>query len=169
MSLPKFLTARELKSRLQYDPTTGVFTWLYTNNPRVEAGSVAGCIDGKGYRKIMVNKKLYSAARLAFLYMKGEFPSSYMDHINGDRSDDRWRNLREVSPTDNAKNKARQRNNTSGVVGVSFHNKSNKWRVQVVIDRKNKHIGCFEHIADAIEASKLAHGINNYHRNHGRT
>lgn len=96
------LTVECLRQILSYDPISGVFCWLVRAGPRA-AGSVAGSPEQKGYVVIGINGKIYKAHRLAYLYMKGEWPSGQIDHRNTIRADNRWDNLR---PADTSKNKA---------------------------------------------------------------
>lgn len=105
------LTKEVLKSLLVYDKLTGIFTRNYSNR-RVKKGSVAGGIDLHGYINISVNKKLYKAHRLAWLYEFGMFPNGDIDHINGQRSDNRLENLRDVSRFVNLQNLRQAKSNS---------------------------------------------------------
>ena len=104
------ITQPQLKELLLYNPETGVFIWRESRG-RVRKGSLAGRIkihgriSTRGYREIGVNDKLYRAARLAFLYMTGEFPRKEVDHKNRVRDDDAWDNLRDVSHLENVRNR----------------------------------------------------------------
>lgn len=80
----------ELKKLLNYDPNNGVFTWLTCQQPEKIIGDEAGRIDVTGYRLINLNKIPYMSHRLAFMYMTGSFPKEITDHINHNRSDNRW-------------------------------------------------------------------------------
>jgi hypothetical protein len=95
---------------LSYDPATGVFTWLPARDkkrgPKM-AGKRAGSRAGEGYWYIDICCVKYRASRLAFFYMTGEWPQQLVDHINRNREDDRWCNLREVSPSENRMNYVR--------------------------------------------------------------
>ena len=151
-----------LRQFLHYDPQTGVFTWITYRNARIEYGTTAGCVGKTGYRRIRILGKPYRASRLAFLYMIGEWPTQEVDHINRNRDDNRWDNLRDVSRSENQKNKSRIPRPTatgslhtmrrSGGMGVSWHSKSRKWRASINIDSKKKWIGEFNEQIDAIKA-----------------
>ena len=104
------LTQEELKELLHYDPDTGVFTWKKGRQGRIKKGGIAGNEDQSGYCKIVVKGKRYGAHRLAFLYMEGYFPEHQVDHINRDRGDNRWVNLREATHTCNMRNCSRSKN-----------------------------------------------------------
>ena len=111
------LKSTELHRLLHYNPETGVFTWRVNRSRLAKAGSVAGTINSQGYVSIMVNRKLYLAHRLAFLYMTGSFPVDQVDHINRLRADNRWINLR---PCNNSQN---HRNRTGEVKGYTYWKK----------------------------------------------
>lgn len=113
------LTQTELSRVLEYDPETGRFTRVFTSGG-IPAGSACGTLDKDGYRKIKVRGKLYAAGRLAWLYMTGAWPKQQIDHINRDRSDDRWLNLREATPLQQSGNRRVRSNSKTGVKGVYF-------------------------------------------------
>lgn len=98
------LTQERLKELFKYDPETGLFTRLVSTNNRVKIGDVAGNARADGYIKIRVDFDMHYAHRLAWLYMTGEWPTQKIDHISGNKSDNRWKNLRDVSIATNAQN-----------------------------------------------------------------
>lgn len=99
------LTQTRLKELLFYNPETGNFTWLVRSADRIKIGQTAGCLDKtNGYISIKVDKRRYTGHRLAYLYMTGEFPTE-IDHINRNRADNRWENLRNVPHSINMKNR----------------------------------------------------------------
>lgn len=136
------LTQEYLKSILNYDSGTGIFTWLITPTNNVPAGSIAG-YPVYGYIIIGINKKLYRAHRLAWLYMYGCFPEGILDHINRDRQDNKIDNLRIASKQQNAYNSKLNKKNTSGFRGVSWHKASNKWRATASIQGKSYNLGVY--------------------------
>ena len=160
------LTQQTLKDLLEYEPSTGIFYWKSNTSSRNVIGKPAGYC--KGYVFIRIHKKLHYAHRLAFLYMTGNYPADQVDHINGVPSDNRWENLREVSPLENRRNAARSKNNTSGVTGITWDKRKNFWYVRITLNRINKFIGYFEHLEDAKQARKQAEIDYGFHQNHGR-
>ena len=100
------LTVEELRSILHYDPATGIWTWKTHHSKRARKGERAGKTVDKstGYRRICINHILYKSSRLAWFYMTGEWPPTDVDHENTDKSDDRWRNLRLATESNNSMN-----------------------------------------------------------------
>jgi len=148
-----YLTQKELKKFVDYDPKTGIFRWVIANSNRVKVGDMAGYIHRtKGYRYICINEKRYKASRLAFLYMEGYFPEHQVDHKNRIRDNDSWNNLRHVSSRCNSRNCKISKANKSGVIGVCWDKQSNKWSVKIGVLNKSKHIGYYKYFFDAVKA-----------------
>ena len=142
------LTQNELKELLDYNPETGEFIWKVDRSHKVKAGDIAGCSSViRGYKRICIDYRNYAQHRLAFLYMTGKWPDKLVDHINGNRSDNRWCNLRQANDVENACNKAMQSNNTSGHIGIWKPKGRNKFVVQV----RGKHVGYCETLEEAKE------------------
>ena len=165
------IKANRLKELLEYDPETGLFTRLTTNH-RWKKGVIVGSLDKSkgstaGYVRIFVDGKRYKAHRLAWLYMTGEWPVN-IDHKNHVRHDNKWCNLREVTHSDNTKNRTMNRNNTSGFRGVHWHKLKEKWMVYInVSPTKRKNLGYFESIIDAVATRLRFERQCGYHINHG--
>ncbi len=136
---------------LVYDPETGVFTWRVNVGDKIKAGAVAGRRHTDGYWDIGFDWRRWKSARLAFLYMEGRWPR-IVDHRNGVRDDDRWVNLRVADTSQNAANKARQSNNTSGQPGVWKIPETGRWRARVTFRGKSKSLGCFKSFDEACAA-----------------
>lgn len=146
-----------LRQLLRYDPRTGWFTWLITPNGRVPKGSRAGRIHWTGYRDIRINRKWYKASRLAFLYMKGKWSLKNVDHKNGNRTDDRWSNLREATRSQNAANQKRWTTKTRNTPkGVSWHKASGKYMTRIKVNQVSIGLGLFKTKEEAGRAYEAA-------------
>jgi len=166
----KELTQRFLKEVLDYNPASGVLVWRKSRGS-VKTGTVAGSEwlskDGKRYRQIRILGSLYYAHRIVFLYVDGCMPSEEVDHINGNGLDNRWCNLRLVSSSLNRRNTRLSRQNTSGVVGVSWLDDKKKFFAQIKINRETKFLGYHNDLISAVAARKNAEVKYGFHRNHG--
>ena len=117
--MPNELTKEDVELLLSYDATTGHMTWR-VDRGKGRAGERAGTRHPHGYRQIKLKGRLYLTHRLAWLLMTGAWPRHTVDHINGDRTDDRFENLRDVPQGINSQNRRKpQRNNTTGFLGVT--------------------------------------------------
>lgn len=149
------LTKERLDELLAYDPETGIFTWR-VDRSNVKAGTPTGANNGNGYLRIRVDKVQHYAHRLAFLSMVGEAPSGLIDHANGDRSDNRWCNLRPASGNQNGQNRRTQPNNTSGTPGVYWHKGAGKWMAYITVNKRPVYLGLFVDLDDAVAARRAA-------------
>jgi len=143
------LTQQSLMKHFEYDPLTGFFKRKNRKNAKFPAGT----LQPHGYIKIHFEKKQYYAHRLAWIYFYGEFPTKEIDHINGNKSDNRISNLRHVSRSENAQNMKTHLDNSSGLKGVCFF--QGKWIAQICINNKKQVIGKFESKEEASNAYKL--------------
>lgn len=136
------LTQAILKENLHYNPETGVFTWAKSKT-KVQKGNIAGYTDCKGYIAIGIDRKLYRAHRLAWLYMTGELPTEMIDHINCIKDDNRFVNLRQATASQNNQNKIISRKNKSGFKGVCWSKTRKAWRAECTKDGERHHLGFF--------------------------
>lgn len=157
---------KEIAEYLQYQPDTGEVIWRKSPANHVEAGDIAGTVGRGGYIGIIFKGKRLAAHRVAFFLMKGFWPET-VDHINGNPKDNRWRNLRSVSHSENHRNRKMQTNNTSGVAGVSWRKQSKHWQAKITILGKQIFLGQYKEKADAIRARKEAEQKYGFHKNHG--
>lgn len=160
------ITQNILKEMLHYNEDTGIFTWRVEprNATPPNIGDIAGCLcKTSGYVLLRIKGKLCRAHRLAFLYMTGCFPINQIDHINGDRADNRWDNLRDVTNRTNSQNSRKPHiDNKLGALGVN--RKKNRYQAQISIDGKNKSLGYFQTIEaakDAYITAKRKHHLGN--------
>ncbi len=129
------ITYSRLRELVSYCPETGLFTWC-ARRRGCRVGDVAGGSKGNGYVVIRLDDTLYLAHRLAWLYMTRAWPAGQIDHVNGQRADNRFCNLRDATPTQNARNKHKLATNQTGLPGVQPRN--GKFRAQVkVLGRKH--------------------------------
>jgi hypothetical protein len=128
---------------LSYNPETGEVTWLKSPNTQVPAGTVTkGGVDDSGYRRIRFMQKRYRIHRVACFLMWGFWPKE-VDHINMDRTDNRWVNLRLVTRSQNLANRRKLSTNKSGYKGVCWHKRSRAWRAQIKHEGKVRYLGQF--------------------------
>ncbi|QMV32657.1 hypothetical protein 2A_00071 [Ralstonia phage Darius] len=154
------LTQEFLKSVLTYDPFTGIFVWVGKPNGRVEAQAIAGSLHSSGYIHIGIQRRVYKAHRLAWLYMTGEFPSSMLDHKNGDRSDNRWANIRQADSTKNCMNRACRSDSRTGMKGVRYDGRDGRFQAVIMISGKSFSLGRFASAEDAHAAYMKAANDN---------
>ena len=152
-----------IKEALNYNPESGVFTWKVNRSNKM-AGSIAGCLGRKGgYVKITYNNKNYAAHRLAWFFIFGSFPNSYIDHIDNDPENNKLSNLRIATNAQNQQNAKTRKDSKSGYKGVFFSKRRNKWMARIRLSRfVQKDIGLYDnpeaaHIAYC-EAAKLYFG-----------
>lgn len=153
------LSVEELRRIAHYDPETGEFTWLQDRG-RAKAGTKAKRGWGP-YVMLRIGTKLYLAHRLAWLYVHGEFPKGYIDHINCDQSDNRLANLREATHQQNLCNRGKNKNNTTGYKGV-YLVEPGKYKAVIKENGKSKHLGIFDNPVSASQVYSAA-----AHRLHG--
>ena len=163
------ISQQDLKELFWLNRDTGDLMNRLKRSSSASANAVAGWIDKpSGYRRIKINGVQYRMHRLVWLYHFGEWPSDEIDHINGDPLNNHIDNLRVVTNQENQKNAKRSNANTSGVTGVGFYTQTQKWRAEIKVDGKNKHLGYFDTFKEAVAARKSAENKYGYHENHGR-
>lgn len=164
----KMLTQARARELFQYDPERGTFKRLIRVSNAMP-GAPAGTVHkATGYTQIRADGRLYLAHRVAFLMTNGRFPEHEVDHINGDRSDNRWTNLREVTRTENSRNHALDARNKSGVHGVCWRETHSKWEAVISAGSKRMRLGMHDDFFEAVCARKSAEVRHQFHDNHGR-
>lgn len=185
------MAAKELPSQevllqlLRYEPETGKLYWLerdvswFTNGVRhtathqsrkwnsKNAGREAFSTPSTGYLKGAVLNKAFLAHRVIWKMVYG-VDADHIDHISGQRDDNRLENLRNVSATGNARNMGIPSHNTSGVMGLSFDKARRQWAAYITLADRKKSIGRFHCFGQAIKARKEAERRHGFHANHGR-
>jgi hypothetical protein len=166
---------------LKYDNTTGKLYWRTRNrerfkdersfrtwNARFADKEALGSLQTRGYLHGAILCVNYTAHRVAYALHWGHWPTGEIDHINGDRTDNRPENLRCVAHEENAKNLALSRRNRSGTIGVNWDAPRKKWAAYIKHEKKSIALGRYDNIDDAIAARKAAEAQFGFHVNHGR-
>jgi len=150
------LNQSRLQELLSYAPDTGIFTWLVDGrNQHQRKGTPAGCLTPNGRITLGIEGHRYLASRVAFLYMTGRWPSALIDHVNRDATDNRWRNLREATSSENLHN-MRMKNNRTGFKGVIFDPYTRRYRARIRVNYRNVHLGRFDTAEEAHAAYAAA-------------
>lgn len=137
------LTQETLKHHFGYDEETGVFTRIRTKARNIPNNSVGTVNQKFGYLYIRLEGKKHLAHRLAWLYVHGALPKLNIDHINGDKLDNRLCNLRESTQSQNMFNKHKRRTNKTGYRGVRYNDKAGTWSASCTVNKKIHWLGVF--------------------------
>jgi len=146
-------TQDELMAVIDYNPSTGIFTWIKSVGT-ARPGQVAGYVNNEGYQIIRFKGHGYLAHRLAIFYMKGSFPDDVCDHINGIPTDNRLANLRECSFRENLLNSRVNSDSLTGIKGVTFNKSNRKYEAKISCHGKKYMLGSFDNPEDAHAAYK---------------
>lgn len=172
------ITKEYLKSVAHYNPVSGDMFWKerpewhFKNNGACRswntkyAGNKMETLDGKGYKVVSINKKRYLVHRLVWLYVHGRWPN-IIDHKNGIRTDNRLSNLRDVSMSENHKNRSISKNNTSGVTGVYLNKSRGLWCAQMKHGGKTYHLGSSVFFEEAVALRKAEERRLGFSKRHG--
>jgi len=165
-ALPRLSRVQEL---LNYDATTGNFCWLQSGPGRSADLKAGWTCSTHGYCFVKIDGCIFPAHRLAWLFATGQDPADMeIDHINGDRSDNRFSNLRLADNRENQCNIGIARNNTSGVKGVYWHSRDQKWIAKVKKHGIHVHVGTFSDLETAAAAVQKARAeLHGEFANHG--
>ena len=161
------LTVDLLNELFEYDKETGDLIWKVRKAQSVKVGDIAGYLQSTGYKRLKINAKAYLVHRIVFLMHKGYLPKT-IDHINGDRLDNRIENLRAVTANQNQHNRKLNSNSTSGFKGVSWCKTQNNWRASIKLEGKAIELGRFNtpEEADAV-VRKAREELHGTFANHG--
>jgi hypothetical protein len=178
--------AETLRKLLRYEPETGKLYWLprpvemFTEgrwnsayrkccswNGKNAGREALSSVNGEGYLTGAIFGRPVKAHRVAWALITGEWPDK-IDHISGDRSDNRWQNLRTVDDLENSRNRKVGANNRTGCSGVGFQKRNQKWRARISANGNVIWLGQFDSYDEAVTARKAAERQHGYHPNHGR-
>jgi len=165
------ITPTLLRQYVEYDPVTGSLKWKPRGKKRFDtklAGRPAFAQLSGGYLVGRIGGVNLKAHRVAWAIHYGQWPDGPLDHINGDGCYNAIDNLRSVTEGENARNRGRTENNTSGEPCVSWYARDGKWQVKVTANRQQKHVGFFDDLGNAVAARNQAWKENGFHPNHGR-
>jgi len=156
------LDYKEAKKHFRYDSDTGIIIYR-------KSGKEAGCLRPDGYRQVGVRGKFYLSHRLAWLLHYGEWPIDEVDHLNGIKTDNRIKNMRDVTHQQNHKNAPLPHINTLGIMGVFQNYPHTKWIARIGVNSRKINLGAFDNWWDAVCARKAAEHKYGFYPNHGRT
>lgn len=158
------LTQKEVNELFELK-SSGEIVWK-KNYYKGKEGMVAGYVNSSGYMAIKIKGKNYLVHRIIWLMTYGYFPKE-IDHINHNGCDNRLENLREVNNLENSRNKTRNKNNTSSVMGVYWLKPYNLWQARIRVNGKHISLGCYKDFNEAVKARKEGERKYKFHVNHG--
>lgn len=175
------ITPEIIRQLIRFDRPSGKYLWNWRprdmfNNERTWASwniahadkDAMTATNSYGYSIITIFCTKFMAHRVIWAYHYGEWPINEIDHINGIKRDNRLENLRDVTTSENQKNRCLAIINTSGSMGVGFHKRQKKWRAYIASEGKQYHLGTFKTQLEALEARRAAEIRFGFHPNHGR-
>lgn len=185
MARKERIAPERIRELLNYDQSTGVFTWMvdrrcgqFRSVIVAAAGSKAGCIRPDGYMSVSLDHRRYQMHVIAWAHANNEFPPDGfdIDHIDGNRSNNAIANLRLVTRAQNLQNlrTAKSHNRSSGVLGVHWDSQRNKWRAVLNCQKRRIDLGFFATVGEAAKAREegekkfFTHAPNRNYRNQER-
>lgn len=158
----------DYNSLFTYCQSTGRLYWKVSRGC-IKEGTLVKSINDHGYSRVMINKVSYRTHRIIWEMHKGTIPSGmFIDHIDGNFTNNRIENLRLVSREGNAMNMPVRSDSKTGITGVCWSRRHNLWQAYININRKRKHLGWYSDFIKACEARIIAEISSGFHVNHGR-
>jgi len=148
-----FLNQELLKELVDYNPDTGVFAWKKIRRG-VSCNKKVGTVKPNGYIVVLINRKLYRLHRLAWLYMTGKWPDNEIDHINGNRADNRFCNIRQATKAENNWNKKVRKDSTTGIKNVLYYPNYQTYYVKITANNVSHSFGPFKTKDEAASVAK---------------
>lgn len=161
------ITQSRIKELFDYDEATGIFI-RKCNIGKYKKDTIAGTKDKNGYIAITVDGVRTYAHRLVWLYMYGVFPANEIDHINGNKADNRLSNLRDVGRNVQSKNMPKVSNNGSLCIGVAKRKDCDRWAAKIQVNGKNIYLGIYRTYEEAVAARMAANKKYGFSDSHGR-
>jgi len=179
-------TPELIRQFVEYNQNTGKFRWKTTSpdmftagirtveqkcamfNARLEGREAFTADNGQGYKSAVIRGFRTGAHRVAWAMHYGSWPKHTIDHINGDKTDNRIENLRDVTKSENCRNVSIGKNNKSGILGVRWRESRNTWEADLRYNRKIVFYGRYKCLGEAIQARRNAEAEYGFHGNHGR-
>ena len=155
----------KFKEILRYERETGKLFWLVSPSRKMKVGDEAGCFNPRGAVEIIYKGKQYRAHRIIWELVYGKPSEGTIDHIDGNPSNNRLENLRDVPHSENQRNKKLSKRNRSGVHGVRACPKFDGFWIVTIGTR---YVGYFNNLEKAVAARQIAEEIYDYHKNHGK-
>jgi hypothetical protein len=139
----ELLLLQKLKEKLNYDKNTGLFTWVNCGRPKLN-GKVAGTVSKRGYIHLHIHPYIYKGHRLAWLFEYGKWPEYGIDHINGNKTDNRIENLRDIPQRhNNCNTPAHREGKLPGYMLVTLADGTKVYRARIITGKKTKYLGNF--------------------------
>lgn len=153
--------AARVREAFTYDHKTGDLKWAI-DRQKCGLGSIAGSFTATGYREVTLDGRHYKCHRVVWFLVTGEWPKHQIDHLNGNRADNRFENLRDATPSTNTENyRVARRNNATGFLGVHRKKRGGMYAASIMAQGRRIHIGCFttpeEAHAAYVEAKRQLH------------
>ena len=149
------MTPQEVRTVFAYTPENGRLLWNIATC-KTQTGDVAGGL-ANGYMQVKYKQRKYMVHRIIWCYVHGDWPKQMIDHIDGDRSNNRIENLRDVSNAKNQYNRhSLNKNNSTGHMGIMYRKRGDAYIVQITVLGAKKYIGYYKHLPDAIVARQNA-------------
>ena len=145
-------TREQLLQLFRYFPNYGLLYWRRRRGGISRTDIPAGGVDLRGYRHVKILGKVYRIHRLVWLIETGEWPEGDLDHIDQNKANNRFSNLRAATRSQNMSNRGIYRNNTSGFKGVGWHKANRKWRARVTVRGVQHFVGWFDCPEEAAHA-----------------
>ncbi len=153
-NLARMMNHKFVRELFDYCPQTGDLVWKIAHGPsnRIPAGTVAGSLSRGTHLTVRIGGKNYYCHRLIWLWMTGAWPVEEIDHKNRDGCDNRWSNLRQARHGENQMNCGLRTDNTSGVKGVWWLQRQQRWEVRI----GRRYVGKYKTFAPAKAAYQKA-------------